>query len=74
MVAIFFKKRVGIPMGTNCVSLLSDLHPFCEKKRNKLKSFTFCFRFIDDVLTLNDAQLDTFLDRICPNEFAILDA
>jgi hypothetical protein len=58
---------VGIPMGTNCVPLLADLFLYSyeadfiegllKKNEKKLgRSFNFMFRYIDDVLSLNNSH------------------
>ena len=55
-----FQQTVGIPMGTNCAPLLSDLflcsyeadfiQGLLKKNEKKLaRSFNFTFRYIDDV-------------------------
>jgi hypothetical protein len=60
-----FRQTVGIPMGTNCAPLLADLflysykadfiQVFLKKNEKKLtRSFNFTFRYIDDVLSLNN--------------------
>ena len=59
------QRTVGIPMGTNCAPLLADLflysykadfiQVFLKKNEKKLtRSFNFTFRYIDDVLSLNN--------------------
>jgi hypothetical protein len=64
-----FQQSVGIPMGTNCAHLLADLFLYSYEvdfiqgllKRNEKKlalSFNFTFRYIDDVLSLNNSRLD----------------
>ena len=74
-----FQQTVSIPMGTNCAPLLADLFLYSyeadfiqallKKNENKLAwSFNFMFRYIDDVLSLNN-----FVDRIYPIEPEIKD-
>ena len=68
-----FQQTVGIPMNTNCVPLIADLFLYACKadfiqvllKKTK-RSFTFTFRNISDVLSLN--KLCGFVDHICPIE------
>ena len=52
----FFQQSVGIPMGTNQKSFRDS----CEitKKKILVRSFNFIFRYIDDVLSLNNQHLD----------------
>lgn len=72
-------------MGTNCAPLLADLflHSYeaefiqnllKDKKRKHLaKSFNFTFRYIDDVLSLNNPHFCEYLHRIYPSELDIKD-
>jgi hypothetical protein len=66
-------------MGTNCAPLLADLFLYLyeadfiqgllKKNENKLvRSFNFTFRYIDDVLSLNNSRFGDFVDRIYPIE------
>ena len=60
-----FQQTVGIPMGTNCALFLPTcllyyveayfIHGLLRKKDKKLAiSFNLKFRYIDDVLSLNN--------------------
>ena len=62
-----FQQTVGIPMGTNCDRLLADLFLYWYeadfiqgllKKNEKTlaRSFNFMFRYIDDVISLNNSR------------------
>ena len=75
-----FQQTVGIPMGTNCVPLLADLFlysyeaDFIQGLLKKLaRSFNFTFRYLDDVLSLNNSRFVDFVDRIYPIELEIKD-
>ena len=79
-----FQQTVGIPIGTNCVPLLADLFLYSydadfiqgllKKTEEKLaRSFNFTFRYIDDVLSLNNSRFGEFIDRIYPIELEIKD-
>ena len=68
-----FQQTVGIPLGTKCAPLLPDLFPYSyaadfikgilKKNEKKLsQSFNFTFRYIDDVLSLNNSRLGEFVD------------
>ena len=70
-----FQQKIGIPMGTNCAPLKVDLFIYLYEadfmqgilKKNKKKlarSFNFTFRYIDDVLSLNNSRFGDFVDRI----------
>ena len=79
-----FQQTVGIPMGTNCAPLLADLFLYSyeadfiqgllkKNEKNLARSFNFTFRYIDDVLSLNNSKFSEFVDRIYPNELDIKD-
>ena len=62
-----FQQSVGIPLGTNCAPLLADLYLYSYEadfiqgllKKNKktlARSFNSTFRYIDDVLSLNNSS------------------
>jgi len=79
-----FQQTVGIPMGTNCAPLLADLclysyeAEFMQKlltsnKKTVAKSFNFTFRYIDDVLSINNPKFSEFLQIIYPRELEIKD-
>ena len=84
LVDVFFQQTVGIPMGKNCAPLLAYLFLYLYKtdfiqglrKKNEKKlarSFNFRFRYIDEVLSLNNSRLGNFVDRIYPIELEIKD-
>jgi hypothetical protein len=79
-----FQQTVDIPMGTNCAPLLADLFLYSyeadfiqellKKNEKKLaRSFNFTFRYIDDVLSLNNSRFGDFVDRIYPIELEVKD-
>jgi hypothetical protein len=79
-----FQQTVGIHMSTNCAPLLADLFLYSyeadfiqgllKKKRKKLcRSFNFTFRYIDDVLSLNNYRFGDFVDCIYPIDLEIKD-
>ena len=72
-----FQQTVDIHMATNCAPLLVDLflysceadfiHRLLTKNENKLvRSFNITFRYIDDILSLNNFTVGDFVDRIYP--------
>ena len=78
---VFFNIPVGIPTGTNYV-LLVDLFLYSHEadfiqgllKKNEKKlvrSFNFTFRYIDDVLSLNNSRFGDSFDLIYPSELEI---
>ena len=79
-----FQQTVGIPMCTNSAPLLADLFLYSyeadfiqgllKKNEKKLtRSFNFTFRYIDDVLSLNNSRFGDVVDRIYPIELEIKD-
>ena len=80
-----FQQTFGIPMGTNCAPLLSDLFLYSyeahfiqgliKKNEKKLvRYFNAIFLYIDDVLSLNNSRFGNFADRIYPIELQIKDS
>jgi hypothetical protein len=78
------QQTVGIPMGTNCAPLLADLFLYSYEtdfiqgllKKNEqmlARSFNHTFRYIDDVLSLDNSRFGDFVDRIYPIELDIKD-
>ena len=79
-----FQQTVGIPMGTNCAPLLADLFLYSyeadfiqgllkNNEKSLARSFNFTFRYIDDVLSLNNSKFGEYVDRIYPSELEIKD-
>ena len=72
-------------MGTNCAPLLADLFLYSyeaefiqnllkdKTKKHLAKSFNFTFRYIDDVLSLNNHHFSECLHLIYPHELEIKD-
>jgi hypothetical protein len=79
-----FKQTDGIPMGTNCAPLLADWFLYSyeaefiqklEHQKNKplVVAFNSTFRYIDDVLSINNNQFHSYFDSIYPSELEIKD-
>jgi hypothetical protein len=79
-----FQQSAGIPMGTNCAPLLADLFLYSYKAgfvqkllRNNNKilavSFNHTFRYIDDVLSINNHNFHNYVHLIYPYELEIKD-
>ena len=77
-----FQQQVGIPMGTNCAPLLADLFLYSyeteflqnlikNKKIKDARSFNFTYRYIDDVLSINNPSFGRLLPSIYPPELEI---
>jgi hypothetical protein len=74
-----FQQVVGIPMGKNCAPLLADLFLYSfeseflqklvkDKKIREDSAFNFTYRYIDDVLSINNSRFAEFLPLIYPPE------
>jgi hypothetical protein len=64
-----FQQTVGIPMGTQCAPLFADLFVYWHdadfiQEKKLARSFNFTFRYIDNVLSLNNSTFAAFGDRI----------
>ena len=77
-----FQETVGIPMGTNCAPLLAGLFLYSYEvefvqsllqagKKHLAQQFNFTYRYIDDVLTLNNKKIAVYLEFIYPRELEI---
>ena len=72
---------IGIPMGISCAPLLANLflmsyeYKFMEKleKNNihKARKFNYTFRYIDDLISINNKDFGTSLPNIYPDELSI---
>ena len=73
-----FRQTIGIPMGTDCAPLLANLFLFYYEyhyMKNLIrdnqclaKSFNYTVRYIDDLLTFNNAKFETEITNIYPSE------
>ena len=78
-----FQQTIGIPMGTNCTTLLANLFFYLyevdfiqglSKKKDKLAiSFNYSFHYINDVLSLNNSRFINYIHLVYPNELEIKD-
>ena len=77
-----YQQVVGIPMGTNCAPLLTDLFLYSyeseflqklvkDKKIHEARAFNFTYRYIDDVLSINNSRFAEFLPLIYPPELEV---
>ena len=77
-----FQQVVGIPMGTNCAPLLADLFLYSyeseflqklvkDKKIHEARAFNFTYKYIDDVLSINNSRFAEFLPLIYPPELEV---
>jgi len=78
-----FQQTIGIPMGTDCAPYLANLFLFAyefdflnstlkQKDFATLYKFNKCYRYIDDLLAVNnDGILEDFKTRIYPPELTL---
>ena len=70
---------VGIPMGTNCASLVAELFPFCyerdfmmslsdDKQADVIEAFNTTSRYLEDILNTNNVYFDNMVGQIYPLE------
>ena len=79
-----FQQIVGIPMGTNCAPLLADIFLYSYEaefiqsllsagKKRLASQFNFTYRYIDDVLSINNPDFVNYLGQMYPPELEIKD-
>ena len=79
-----FQQIVGIPMGTNCAPLLADIFLYSYEadfiqsllstgKKKLASQFNFTYRYIDDVLSINNPDFENYLGQMYPAELEIKD-
>ena len=79
-----FQQIVGIPMGTNCAPLLADIFLYSYEaefiqsllsagKKRLASQFNFTYRYIDDVLSINNPDFENYLGQMYPLELEVKD-
>ena len=79
-----FQQIVGIPMGTNCAPLLAHIFLYSYEaefiqsllsagKKRLASQFNFTYRYIDDVLSINNPDFENYLGQMYPPELEIKD-
>ena len=77
-----YRQIVGIPMGSNCVPLVADLFLFCyerdsmlslseDNQSNVIEAFNSSFRYLDDLLNIDNYFPDSMVNRIYPSELQL---
>ena len=77
-----FQQIVGIPIGTNCAPLLADIFLYSYEadfiqsllstgKKKLASQFNFTYRYIDDVLSINNPDFENYLGQMYPAELEI---
>ena len=80
-----FRQTIGIPMGTNCAPLLADLYLFAyeyefmkslvsTKKLHLARKFNFTFRYIDDLISINNSCFGNYVSSIYPSSLELKNA
>ena len=79
-----FQQIVGVPMGTNCAPLSADLFLYSYMKQNIYSVSSqpegnswhlgSTYRYIDDVLSINNPEFKNYLSQMYPVELEIKDA
>ena len=75
-------QTIGIPMGTNCASLVADLYLFCyerdfmkslsrENQADIIEAFNSTSRYLDDLLNIGNIYFDQMVDRIYLTELQL---
>ena len=79
-----FQQIIGIPMGTKCAPLLADIFLYSHEaefkqsllsagKKRLASQFNFTYRYIDDVLSINNPNFENYLGQMYPPELEIKD-
>ena len=79
-----FQQIIGIPIGTNCAPLLADIFLYSYEaefiqsllstgKKKLASQFNFTYRYIDDVLSINNPDFDNYLGQMYTAELEIKD-
>ena len=76
-----FRQCIGIPMGTDCAPFIANLYLFAyeykylnnlynTKQHKKLQQFKHCYRYIDDLLSINNTMIND-ISQIYPKELTL---
>ena len=77
-----YRQVVGIPMGTNCASLVTDLFLFCYERdlmmslfdhmqTDVIDAFNTTSRYLDDILNIDNVYFATMVSQIYPSELTL---
>ena len=77
-----YRQIVGIPMGTNCASLVADLFLFCYERdfmlslsdnnqTDIIEAFNSTFRYLDDLLNLDNPYFKQMVGQIYPTDLQL---
>ena len=77
-----YQQIVGIPMGTNCAQLTTDLFLYCyerdfmsilqkSKRCDLIDKFNDTFRYLDDIFTIDNPEFAEHIPDIYPRELRL---
>ena len=73
-----YRQIVGIPMGTNCASLVADLFFFVMRKtvcclclKTIIEAFNSTSRYLDDLLNIDNPYFEQMVGQIYPTELQL---
>ena len=78
-----YRQVIGIPMGINCAPLIADLFLYCYQlqfmaklqqdpnKHHLIETFNNTYRYLDDILALNNPTFSNFINDIYPKELTL---
>ena len=77
-----FRQVIGIPVGTNCAPLLTDLILYSYENevpdnmnisghRRLARSFNLCYRYIDYLIVFNKKKFLVYLKEIYPSQLTV---
>ena len=73
-----YKQVVGIPMGTNCSSVVAELFLFCyeylsdDSQADIIDAINTSSRYLDDILNINNVYFGNMESQIYPSELQYL--
>ena len=77
-----YRQIIGIPMGTNCAPLVSDLFLFCyeryflkdlssDNQADVNKAFNSMSQYLDDLLNIDNPYFEGMVNQIYPPELQL---
>ena len=77
-----YRQIVGIPMGTNCATLVTNLFLFCYEREFMLslsddnqsefiEAFNSSSRYLDELLNIDNTFFDSMVNHIYPSELQL---
>ena len=77
-----YRQVVGIPLGTNCAPLVTDLFLFCyesdfmmalsdDNQADIIDAFNTTSRYLNDICNINNVYFDTMVSQIYPSELQL---